>query len=192
MKKLKSLLKKFSEYSLNKKNKNIENNSKALLLFENTSEVIKVENLLKKEGYSVKVVGPPPQVRKGCDLAIEIPLVESTGILNFLEKNRIRPLEFLPLTTDNEVLKPAELFHIKDFGDYLMIRAANMKLTVEKKTLKIVNISGGGCPDVPYLASLLIGKTLNEASSLKGFAHTLCGYALFLAYQKAKELLCSE
>jgi hypothetical protein len=34
-----------------------------------------------------------------------------------------------------------------------MIRAANMKLTVDKDTMVIVNISGGGCPDVPYLAS---------------------------------------
>jgi len=39
-----------------------------------------------------------------------------------------------------------------------MVRAANMKLTIDKKTRMIVNISGGGCPDVPYLASQMIGK----------------------------------
>lgn len=165
--------------------------SRALLIFENTSEVIKAENLLKKEGYKIRVVGPPPEVRKGCDLAIEIPIVESIGILNLLEKNKIDLVEFLPLSND-ETLKPVELFHIKDFGDYIMVRAANMKLTVEKRTLKIVNISGGGCPDVPYLASLLIGKTLNDLSSLNELAHTLCGYALALAYKKVRELLCSE
>jgi len=32
-----------------------------------------------------------------------------------------------------------------------MVRAANMKLTIEKKTQRIVNISGGGCPDIQTL-----------------------------------------
>lgn len=187
MKRLKTYLKKWLSMSPKKEKLN----SRALLIFENTSEVIKAENILKKEGYKVMVVGPPPQIRKGCDLAIQISIIESAGILNLLEKRKIKPLEFLPLS-DDQTLRPVELFHIKDFGDYLMVRAANIKLTVEKRTLKIVNISGGGCPDVPYLASLLIGKTLNDAPFIKEFAHTLCGYALALAYQKAKELLCLE
>lgn len=187
MKKLKAYIKRL----LRPTYKERELSSRALLIFASTSEVIRAENFLKKEGYKVKVVGPPPQVRKGCDLAIEIPVVESAGILNFLEKRGIKPLEFLSLSED-ETLKPVELFHIKDLGDHLMIRAANMKLTVEKCTLKIVNVSGGGCPDVPYLASLLIGKTLHDITSLRELAQTLCGYALALAYQKAREILCSE
>jgi len=132
------------------------------------------------------VVGPPPQVRKGCDLAIEFSIVEMISILNVLESKGFYPLDCLP--SDNETLKPVDLFQVKDFGRFLMIRAANMKITVDKKELKIVNVSGGGCPDVPYLAVNLIGKRLDEAPEPRKIGHTLCGYALHLAYEKAKEL----
>jgi hypothetical protein len=47
-----------------------------------------------------------------------------------------------------------------------------------------VNISGGGCPDVPYLAKELVGKTLNEAPAPREIGHTLCGYALQLAFEE--------
>jgi hypothetical protein len=82
------------------------------------------------------------------------------------------------------LLKPVDLFHTKDFGDYLMVRAANMKLTIEKKTKIIVNISGGGCPDVPYLAREMVGRHLDEAPRPGKIGHTLCGYALELAHKE--------
>lgn len=69
-----------------------------------------------------------------------------------------------------------------------MVRAANMKITVQKSTLTIVNISGGGCPDVPYLAAELVGKRLDNAPEPRQLGHTLCGYALQLAYDKIKQL----
>ena len=65
-----------------------------------------------------------------------------------------------------------------------MVRAANMKLTVEKETLTIVNISGGGCPDVPYLAKEMVGRTLKETPRPREIGHTLCGYALQLAFEE--------
>ena len=77
-----------------------------------------------------------------------------------------------------------DLFQTKDFGDYLMVRAANMKITVARDSLRIVNISGGGCPDVPYLAQAMIGKSLAEAPRPRELGHTLCGYALDLAYEE--------
>jgi len=82
------------------------------------------------------------------------------------------------------LLEPVNLFQTKDFGEYLMIRAANMKLTVDKKTMTIVNVSGGGCPDVPFLAQEMVGKPLSEAPSPRAIGHTLCGYALQLAYEE--------
>ena len=91
---------------------------------------------------------------------------------------------------NSPLLKPVDIFQIKDFGRYLMVRAANMKLTVEKETLTIVNISGGGCPDVPYLAREMVGKTLTAAPSPREIGHTLCGYALQLACEEMK-LQCS-
>ena len=69
-----------------------------------------------------------------------------------------------------------------------MVRAANMKITVDKKTLTIVNISGGGCPDVPYLAKKICGKNLQNAPHPRDIGHTLCGYALELAFKEIKRL----
>lgn len=82
------------------------------------------------------------------------------------------------------MLEPVSLFHAKDFGEYLMVRAANMKITIGKKDMKIVDISGGGCPDVPYLAQEMIGKKLTDAPRPRDLGHTLCAYALELAYEE--------
>ena len=81
-------------------------------------------------------------------------------------------------------LLPVSLFQVKDFGAYLMVRAANMKLTIAKADGSIVNISGGGCPDVPYLAQKMVGRTLETAPLPRDIGHTLCAYALQLAYEE--------
>ncbi|RPH47610.1 MAG: DUF3343 domain-containing protein [Desulfobacteraceae bacterium] len=158
---------------------------RGILVFENTSEVIQAENILKKSGWSVNVMGPPPEIQRGCDLVIEFPLIEELNILRELRNAGIPPLTVVPVTAP--LLKPVDLFHTKDFGAYLMVRAANMKITVAKEDLKIVNISGGGCPDVPYLAWQMVGKTLEEAPRPRDLGHTLCGYALELAYEELRQ-----
>ena len=155
---------------------------RGILVFEHTSEVIRAENVLKADGWKIRVMGPPPEIRSGCDLVIEFPLIEELNILRTLQKTGIKPLKTVPVSSP--LLKPVDLFQVKDFGQYLMVRAANMKLTVEKETLTIVNISGGGCPDVPYLAQVMVGKTLTAAPSPREIGHTLCGYALQLAYEE--------
>jgi hypothetical protein len=155
---------------------------RGILVFENTSEVIRAENLLKNSGRWVRVMGPPPEIRTGCDLVIEFPLIEGLEILRTLEKGDLSPLKVVPVS--GPLLEPVSIFFTKDFGDFLMVRAANMKITVEKATLRIVNVSGGGCPDVPYLAAEMVGKCLNEAPSPRSIGHTLCGYALQLAYEE--------
>ena len=155
---------------------------RGILVFENTSEVIRAESVLKSAGWKIRVMGPPPEIRSGCDLVIEIPLIEELNILRALRQSGVNPLEIVPVSSP--LLKPVDLFQTKDFGRFLMIRAANMKLTVEKENLTIVNISGGGCPDVPYLAHEMVGKSLSEAPSPREIGHTLCGYALQLAYEE--------
>lgn len=157
---------------------------RGMLVFENTSEVIRAENLLKKEGWEIRVMGPPPEIRTGCDLVIEIPLIEKLNILRLLENAGIPPMDMVPV--NSPLLKPVNIFHTKDFGRHLMVRAANMKLTVDKETLLIVNISGGGCPDVPYLAKEMVGKHLNDSPAPREIGHTLCGYTLQLAYEEMK------
>lgn len=161
-------------------------NDRGFLVFHNTSEVIRAEAILRKKGWNVRVMGPPPELRTGCDLVIEFPLVEQLNIFRILKENRMPPLEMVPV--DNPLMKPVDLIRTKEYGDYIMVRAANMKLTVEKNTLKIVNISGGGCPDVPYVAEELIGKTLKDAPSPKEIGHTLCAYALHMAYEEMKKI----
>ncbi|MDO9515741.1 MAG: DUF3343 domain-containing protein [Syntrophales bacterium] len=160
------------------------NADRGIMVFENTGEVIQAEDVLKREGWEVRVMGPPPEIQSGCDLVIEFPLIEKLNILRTLEGEGIPPLQMVPVT--GPLLQPVDIFQVKDFGEYLMVRAANMKLTVEKATGTIVNISGGGCPDVPYLASAMVGKSLRDAPSPREIGHTLCGYSLQLAYEEAR------
>lgn len=158
-------------------------------MFDNTSEVIRAETLLKKSGWQIRVMGPPPEIQKGCDMVIEFSLMEELHIRRLLEQADNPPLEMVPVSSP--LLQPVSLFHTVDFGDYLMVRAANMKLTVCKATQIIVNISGGGCPDVPYLAAQMTGKTLADSPRPRDIGHTLCGYALELAFTEM-ERLCSR
>ena len=153
-----------------------------ILVFENTSEVIRAESVLKHDGWEVRVMGPPPEVRSGCDLVIEFPLIEELNILRALKEAEVPPLQVVPV--NSPLLQPVDLFQTKDLGRYFMVRAANMKLTVDKETQIIVNISGGGCPDVPYLAHEMVGKSLVDAPGPGEIGHTLCGYALQLAYEE--------
>ncbi|MDQ7033102.1 MAG: DUF3343 domain-containing protein [Desulfonauticus sp.] len=158
---------------------------RGFLLFEHTSDVIRAETLLKEHGWQIRVMGPPPEVRTGCDLVIEFPLIEELNILRTLRQKGVHPLQVVPV--NSPLLTPVDLFFKKDFGDYLMVRAANMKLTVHKLTLTIVNVSGGGCPDVPYLAKEMVGKHLSKSPAPRDIGHTLCAYALQLAYEEMKK-----
>lgn len=166
----------------NKKRLPGSNQDLGILVFEHTSEVIRAESILKDKGWKIRVMGPPPEIRSGCDLVIEFPLIEELNILRTLRRDAIVPLKIVPVSSP--LLRPVDFLQIKDFGRYLMVRAANMKLTIEKETSAIVNISGGGCPDVPYLAQEMVGKSLSKAPSPREIGHTLCGYALQLAYEE--------
>ncbi|SDN43521.1 Protein of unknown function [Desulfonauticus submarinus] len=166
------------------KNKNFQAKDKGILVFSNTSEVIAGERILKEEGVNVRVIGPPAEIRTGCDLGLEIELIEVPRCITHLKKRGLEPLDFFPFSTS---LRPVNVFQVKDFGNFLMVRAANMKLTIDKHTLVIVNVSGGGCPDVPYLAFALVGKKITEISNPKKLSHTLCGYALGMAFEELKK-----
>lgn len=157
-----------------------------ILVFENTTEVIRAENVLKAKGWEIKVMGPPPNIRSGCDLVIEFPLIEELSIIRVLSEVNIKPIQVVPV--NSTLLEPVSLFHEREYGKYLMVRAANMKITVDRDTKLIVNVSGGGCPDVPYLAEQMVNKYLNEAPQPKDIGHTLCAYALQLAYDRMVEI----
>lgn len=70
---------------------------RGMLIFRHTSEVIEAESLLKQAGVPVSVKGPPPEVRTGCDLAIEFPLIAELKVSQILAEARIEPMQTLAL-----------------------------------------------------------------------------------------------
>ncbi|HIE17194.1 MAG TPA: DUF3343 domain-containing protein [Dehalococcoidia bacterium] len=147
-----------------------------LALFMDVQEAMKAERVLKGAGYQVKLVAPPPELRKGCDLALEVNLVEKPGIERLLDRKDIACVSVTPLKVGiSELLKVVK---VTDFGDWVMVRAGNMKLTFDKASGIIVNTSGGGCPDIPHLHSELIGKHLIEAPRPRDVGFTLCALML--------------
>lgn len=168
---------------------------KAMLVFAHTGEVIRAETVLR-ERIAVKVKAPPPSMHTGCDMVIVFDLQFLMLVKEALRHAGIEPLQIVPLTKNAgkaPLLEPVSLYHVRDFGAWLMVRAANMKITVEKSSGRIVNISGGGCPDVPYLAHQLTGKTLEQVATLqlepRHKGQTLCSYALQMAFEEAGRLL---
>jgi len=164
--------------------------TRGLLIFSNTSDVMRAEQVLKEEDFDIKVVSPPPQYRTGCDLCVEFPLVEELDITRILKKVKLAPIDMVSMSSNGS--KPLKLCRTKDFGQYIMVRAANMKITVDKTNNKIVNISGGGCPDVPYLAYEMVGKSITEAPNPLLIGHTLCAYALSTAHEKMIKIIGGE
>ncbi len=157
-----------------------------VVLFLDVHDAMKAEKVLKGAGYLVRLIAPPPALRKGCDLAVEINLVEQTGIERVLGQKDVDYASITPLKGDtSEVL---EIVKVTDFGDWVMVKAANMKLTFEKKRGIIVNTSGGGCPDIPHLHAELIDKPLTEAPRPRDVGFTLCALMLDRALEECLTL----
>lgn len=152
------------------------------MLFHNTSEVIRAEKVLRQAGFHVEVKGPPPELQSGCDMVLLFPLMMEMAIVKSLDDAMLTPLQVVPLS--HTLLEPVSLFQSRYYDQYLMVRAANMKITVDSQSLCIVNISGGGCPDVPYLAAQLVGHDLHKVDAPRVHGHTLCSYALQKAYEE--------
>lgn len=162
---------------------------RGLLVFSHTGEVIKAESLLRKAGLTVEVKGPPPQLRTGCDMVVVFELVSQTLVLETLGKGGLRPEQVV--TAHDVLLEPVSLYQVKHLDHWIMVRAANMKITLDKRDGRIVNISGGGCPDVPWLAHCLCGLRLDEAPEPRSLGQTLCCYSLQKAYEELRrQYLC--
>ena len=156
-------------------------NDRGLLVFAHTGEVIRAERMLREAGFTVEVKGPPPRLRTGCDMVVVFPLLSQAGVLKRLKLAYIEPEQVV--SAHDVLLEPVSLFQIKRLGRWLMVRAANMKITIDTADERIVNISGGGCPDVPWLAQSLCGLRLSEAPEPLSLGQTHSGSSL----QKAGE-----
>jgi len=112
--------------------------------------------------------------------------VEKPGIERILSQNDVAYVEVMPLKVGApEIL---EIVRVTDFGDWVMVKAANMKLTFEKKSGVIVNTSGGGCPDIPHLHAGLIDRPLGEAPRPRDTGYTLCALMLDRALEEGLAL----
>tara|TARA_B100001971_G_C18105256_1_gene491135 strand:- start:271 stop:789 length:519 start_codon:yes stop_codon:yes gene_type:complete len=162
----------------------------ALFLFDYFDDAMKSEHILSKNNFDISIGAPPPNVRTGCDLAIGISTKDFGKTQKILEENNIDIFDvvFVP-KTELMPLQLSKLIKIVDFGIYLMVRCGNMKITVEKETELIVNISGGGCPDIPLLSMKIVGTKLNSGPRPRELGTTLCAYTLDKAYENAVNIL---
>ena len=147
-----------------------------LVLFQDVQGAMLAEKVLKSAGYVVRLVAPPPELRKGCDLAVEINLVERPGIERLLKEKDSAYISIDPIRLGTAPL--LEVVKVTDFGDWMMVKAGNMKITYEKSSGVIVNVSGGGCPDIPYLHAELVDKQIDKAPRPKDIGFTLCALNL--------------
>ncbi len=157
-----------------------------LVLFLDVPDAMKAERALKKAGYAIKLVAPPPELRKGCDLAVEINLVEQPGIERLLNQEDVAYVGVTPLKVSTSEL--LEIVKVTDFGRWLMVKAANMKLTFDKESGVIVNTSGGGCPDIPIIHLSLVDKGLTKVPRPKDIGFTLCALMLDRALEESLAL----
>lgn len=157
-----------------------------LALFPDVQQAMGAEKALKNAGYEVKLVAPPPELRKGCDLALEVNLTEKPGIGRVLNDRNIAYVGIVPLKVGTSEL--LEIVKVTDFGRWTMVKAGNMKLSFDRESGIIVNMSGGGCPDIPYLHSELIDKKLTEAPQPSVIGFTLCALMLSRALEESLAL----
>jgi hypothetical protein len=166
--------------------KSITSKGDGLVIFEDVPQAIKAEKILKGAGHEVKLVAPPSQYRIGCDLALEINLVERAGMERLLKEKDAYYVKIFPLTKG--AIELCEIVKVTDYGQWTMVKAANMKLTFNNKSGVIVNISGGGCPDIPYLNIELVDKLLIQVPRPKDLGFTLCAVMLHRAYEECLSL----
>ena len=160
-------------------------NDRGLLVFEHTGEVIRADRLLRAAGLAVEVKGPPPELRTGCDMVVVFELVLQARVMETLEQENLRPSQVV--SAHDVLLEPVSLYQIKQLDNrWIMVRAANMKITLDTADGRIVNISGGGCPDVPWVAHKLCGLRLDEAPEPLSLGQTLCCYSLQKAFEELR------
>ena len=157
-----------------------------IVIFQDVADAMKGERVVRTAGYEVKLVAPPPEMRMGCDLAIEVNLVEKTGIERLFKEKGVPFIQIMPLAKNTSQI--CDIVKVTDFGKWVMVKAGNMKISFEKASGLIVNISGGGCPDIPYLNAEMVDKTLAAAPQPSVLGYTLCATMLQRAYEEAVDI----
>ncbi len=167
-----------------------EQKDKALIVFDYIYHAMQAKHVLEEAGFKIREVSPPAEYRTGCDLAIEVDADQVDAAEDLLIDKDVLILDilFMPRGTNLTPVYLTKLIKTTDYGDYLMVRCGNMKITYRKADGRIVNISGGGCPDIPFLGMKLQGTVIGEGPRPHELGKTICAYTLEHAYTKALEL----
>ncbi len=123
-----------------------EEGDKALIVFDYIYHAMRAKHVLDKGGFKIREVAPPVEYRTGCDLAIEVETADVDAAEETLEENKVIILDilFMPKGTQFVPVFLTKLIKTWDYGDYMMVRCGNMKITYRKEDGVIVNLSGGG------------------------------------------------
>lgn len=119
-------------------------------------------------------------------MVLEFPLAEEALYLAALAEKRLRPLRIM--AADGPLAAPESLFRRGEYPDHLMVSAANMKITITRSEGRIVNVSGGGCPDVPTLAARLVGALVTDTGPEADDSRSLCSFSLAQARDEAERI----
>jgi len=119
---------------------------KALIVFDYIYHAMRGKHVLDQAGFKMREVAPPVEYRTGCDLALELSATDVDAAERVLDEKDVLVLDILFMPKDTKLVPVylAKLIKTTDFGDYMMVRCGNMKITYRKGVGTIVNISGGG------------------------------------------------
>jgi hypothetical protein len=167
-----------------------EQKDKALIVFDYIYHAMRAKHVLEEGGFAAREVSPPVEYRTGCDLALEIDADQVDAAENLLIEKDVLILDilFMPKGTNLTPVYLTTLIKTVDYGDYVMVRCGNMKVTYRKADGHIVNISGGGCPDIPYLGMKLHDTVIGQGPRPRELGKTICAYTMEHAYTKALEI----
>lgn len=167
-----------------------------LFLLGSVIKALEGEKILLASGIDVRLIVPPLDLRTGCDLALSVADYEMLAAEQILLQAGLSIAgrrNSLDGTAELSQVVTREWFPGDDGApkSYVMVRAGNMKITVRVCDGLIVNTSGGGCPDIPYLNLMLVGKRLDEAVRPRDLGKTLCGLMLDRAFGEAQAIVQS-
>lgn len=150
-----------------------------MFLFRVAGDAIFAESALKKDGINASLAQPPRNITRGCELAVKLPFSSQFSAMKTLDTRGVPYLDVIATSVVEDL--PCEFISQKQIGDYFMTRVGNMKVTVDSDGM-VVNVSGGGCPDVLRVARLIIGKKAGAGNDsikvIEDNTHSLCGYLL--------------
>src|ERR1035437_3871571 len=89
-----------------------------IIIFQDVAQAIQGEKIMKKAGYEVRLIAPPPQYRAGCDLSLEIDLAQAAVMEQLLREKGALYVGIFPMMKGTAEL--SDVIKITDFGQWTM------------------------------------------------------------------------